>query len=317
VRALNWLTRRGPRMLDELIEEVPIRLYLRTFALVALGCAVIYYFLTPYGQGLGRDLKPLTSVTLFDALYFSVVTISSLGYGDLSPIGFSRAIAGLEVLFGLSFMGILIAKITSRRLSYHVVRLFSSDAQRRLEEFSVRLGVAGQDLKTTMAAFGRIYQETPERRPPSDDTIQVCRTFTEAVFSLQATCAALAAHVTFEVSQGKYFSFVPADPVLRVADLLDSAFFTLRQLILSLPPVARSDVLTVEVRQQISESVAFQKGIGEAVRANCDDDATKARFVRVSETCTGVLESYFALPGERQSAQPDQVAARSDEPEGG
>jgi len=313
--ALNRLRQRGSRILDELIEEVPIRLYVRTFGLVVLGCAVLYYLLTPSGHGLSRDLKPLANVTFYDALYFSIVTVSSLGYGDLSPIGLSRAIAGIEVLFGLAFMGIVIAKITSRRLSYHVVRLFSSDAQKRLEEFSAKLANAGQGLNATMTAFGRIYQQTPAGRPPSEDGDQVRREFATTVLNLQATCGALAAYVTFEVEQGKYFSVVPAESLHRLADALDNAFFTLRQLIISLPPSARNEVLTAQLRQQISESVASQRGIGEVVTQHSESVTTKARFVRVTETCSGVLDSYFVMPGER-AAQPDQVAVRSDEPEG-
>jgi ion channel len=38
--------------------------------------------------------------SLWDAIYFSVVTISSLGYGDWFPIGWARALACLEVLSG-------------------------------------------------------------------------------------------------------------------------------------------------------------------------------------------------------------------------
>ena len=40
------------------------------------------------------------TLIFFNALYFSVVTFTTLGYGDISPIGFSRAIAATEAFVG-------------------------------------------------------------------------------------------------------------------------------------------------------------------------------------------------------------------------
>ncbi|MBS1530809.1 MAG: two pore domain potassium channel family protein, partial [Bacteroidetes bacterium] len=51
-------------------------------------------------------------VTLLNSLYFSVVTFTTLGYGDLSPIGFLRFFAGLEALFGAITLGFLVAGLT-------------------------------------------------------------------------------------------------------------------------------------------------------------------------------------------------------------
>jgi len=313
MRALTKVCRKAQIFFDHLIEEVPLRLYLRTYFLVVFLVAVIYDLLTPYGNGLGRDLRALPGVTLWDALYFSVVTVSSLGYGDMHPIGFSRLVASIEVLFGLAFMGIVIAKVTSRRLSYHVQRLFSSDAQKRLEEFSTRLGATEQTLKEAMAPLGRIYQATPEARPPSEDSDKVRRNFAAAIFELHATCRALASYVVLEVQQGKYFSIVPPESVQLVGDTLNNAFFNLRQLIISLPPVARTQILNVQVRKQISEAVESQKGLCDTVSRHSENDALRGCFLRVSETCSGLLERYFAMPGE-VAAQPDQIQAGPDEP---
>lgn len=50
-----------------------------------------------------------------DALYFSVVTEATLGYGDVRPIGYSRLVACFQVGLGLLLAGIVVAKITSAR----------------------------------------------------------------------------------------------------------------------------------------------------------------------------------------------------------
>jgi len=49
---------------------------------------------------------------IYDSLYFSVVTLTTLGYGDIEPHGFFRAIASLQALLGYVFLGLLVANIT-------------------------------------------------------------------------------------------------------------------------------------------------------------------------------------------------------------
>lgn len=49
-----------------------------------------------------------------DALWWSIVTMSTVGYGDISPATLGgRMIAGVLMLFGISFIGILTSTITS------------------------------------------------------------------------------------------------------------------------------------------------------------------------------------------------------------
>jgi hypothetical protein len=48
---------------------------------------------------------------LIDCLYFSFITWTTIGYGDISPIGFSRFFAVLQGFLSYLFMALLIAKI--------------------------------------------------------------------------------------------------------------------------------------------------------------------------------------------------------------
>lgn len=53
----------------------------------------------------------LNASGLFDSLYFSFVTSTSLGYGDIKPIGISRLFAIIEVVVSLIIFGLLISKL--------------------------------------------------------------------------------------------------------------------------------------------------------------------------------------------------------------
>ena len=79
------------------------------FLLVGGIVAVIFLYAAEYeklglriaGAGITRDR--------LDCLYFSVVTWTTVGYGDLLPEGKARLVAGLEALTGYVLMALLIA----------------------------------------------------------------------------------------------------------------------------------------------------------------------------------------------------------------
>lgn len=51
-------------------------------------------------------------ICFLDAMYFSVVTWTTLGYGDISPLGAARAFAAIEAFVGYMIMGLLVAALT-------------------------------------------------------------------------------------------------------------------------------------------------------------------------------------------------------------
>ena len=99
-----------------LVEEVSTLQYIVFLTAVIIAFGLFYTHLTPIGHGIGQGLNPICDITFLTGIYFSIVTISSLGYGDMHPMGFSKALVCIEVLIGLAVIGIMIAKVTSRRL---------------------------------------------------------------------------------------------------------------------------------------------------------------------------------------------------------
>jgi len=57
----------------------------------------------------------LTSLSFADALYFSTITFTTIGYGDIAPIGINRLLASLEAIFGLIMNIAFIGYVLSSR----------------------------------------------------------------------------------------------------------------------------------------------------------------------------------------------------------
>ncbi|MCD6097926.1 pentapeptide repeat-containing protein [bacterium] len=69
----------------------------------------------------GKDIFTLAEIgflpRLWKSFYFSVVTFSTLGYGDMFPCGWAQFVVILEALFGLIAMGIFVVSLARRMMS--------------------------------------------------------------------------------------------------------------------------------------------------------------------------------------------------------
>ncbi len=84
--------------------EKPIRVILFSIATI-ITFAILYFLLGLSFSGDSLAFNPELSAwqntqIFFSSLYFSVVTFTTLGYGDLAPIGIARALAALEAFIG-------------------------------------------------------------------------------------------------------------------------------------------------------------------------------------------------------------------------
>lgn len=95
-----------------------------------------YFWLAPQGQG---ALVEGRAPTFPEAVYLSIVTFTSLGYGDVLPVGFGRVVAVLDVACGLLLTAVLIGKVASERQASLLLLLHTSDTQRRISAFAKEL----------------------------------------------------------------------------------------------------------------------------------------------------------------------------------
>jgi len=65
-------------------------------------------------------LGPDQSSTVRDLIYFSFVTLTTLGYGDISPVASgARTLAWMEAVFGQLYLAVTIARMVSLQVSLH------------------------------------------------------------------------------------------------------------------------------------------------------------------------------------------------------
>ncbi len=94
---------------------LPVYAFLTFYSLIVVAFAAIYKIVDtavpgPHFRMLGED----RAVSFADAFYFSVVTLSTVGYGDILPVSQAvRLIAVVEVVFGVTLLLVGLSEIMS------------------------------------------------------------------------------------------------------------------------------------------------------------------------------------------------------------
>lgn len=162
VRSVGWTARHlpgGEKTIGLLVGPIGYVAVVATWAaLLALGWALIFWPQLPGGFHFDPGLDPAQHSGFLDALYVSLVNLTSLGYGDISPAApLLRILGPVETIFGL---GLLTASISwlisiynsiSRRDSLaHEVHL-AKEAEERLGKKLVEADP--ELLETLLASF--------------------------------------------------------------------------------------------------------------------------------------------------------------------
>jgi hypothetical protein len=117
---------------------------------LVLGCALAYWLLSLGQDSLIENGRPVAATLegLGTAVYFSLITATSVGYGDVAPAGLARALAGLESAAGLVIFGCVISKLVSRRQERLVEEIHDVAFEDRLGRVRTNLHLVLSELQT-------------------------------------------------------------------------------------------------------------------------------------------------------------------------
>ena len=91
------------------------------YLLVGINWAFLYYFADVMQPDSFKGLAVTNiEMRLFELTYYSYVTLSTLGYGDITPVQpIVQTLAFLEALFGQFYIAILVAILVGTHISHH------------------------------------------------------------------------------------------------------------------------------------------------------------------------------------------------------
>jgi Ion channel len=150
---IETLSRRrqwGNALLDLIDRLSTGRLFLAWLAMV-LACGLIYWLSSFTSMpGLLDHEVPIAATVrgLWSAIYFSFVTTTSVGYGDVVPVGAARILSIAEAIVGLLVFGALVAKFVSRRQDEMVRDIYAVAFENRLDRVQTNLHMVLAEMQT-------------------------------------------------------------------------------------------------------------------------------------------------------------------------
>lgn len=142
------------------MSKKPVALVLETFSYRSVFAAwiaalilfaAIYYFLS-YSPVQGPKGIDGTSIErMYSSLYYSVITSTNTGYGDIVPIGISRLFASLQAFIGLFLVAVFISKLLTHK---------QNEIMHTLRELTLsnRLRGIREDLYLARVDFGSVSE---------------------------------------------------------------------------------------------------------------------------------------------------------------
>jgi hypothetical protein len=144
-RSRQW----GNSLLDLIESLSPAQIFFVWLGMVVL-CGLLYW-LTGFSRrpGLVDSGHPIAGTLegLLSALYFSFVTTTSVGYGDVLPLGPVRILSIFEAVTGLLIFGALVAKFVSRRQDELVRDIYMVTFESRLDRVQTNLHLVLSELQ--------------------------------------------------------------------------------------------------------------------------------------------------------------------------
>lgn len=135
---------------------------------IVVGCGFLYWLIDLLA---GNDLReagvgvPATFDGLLTAMYFSFVTATSIGFGDVVPLGVARIIAVFEGACGLLIFGAIISKLVSKRQEELIEETHRIAYEARLGRIRTNLHLVLSELQTMSVDCGT-GGLTPEKMLP-------------------------------------------------------------------------------------------------------------------------------------------------------
>jgi Ion channel len=121
---------------------------------------------------------------LWTAIYFSFITATSVGYGDVLPQGAIRILAVAEAVGGLLIFGLLIAKFVSYRQDMLVREIHSVTFEERLDRVQTNLHLVVSELLAVAVLFDNGTAAPPRLGPRLETTTLVFSSELHAIHAL-------------------------------------------------------------------------------------------------------------------------------------
>ena len=140
------------------------------WALIIVLFGIAYYFFASSNSYLLYSRQNYTVNKVIDSIYFSFITATSTGYGDILPAGFFKIIAIFEVTFGLLLLAFVTSKLISIKQDIILSEIYDISFNEKINRLRSSLLIFRQNISRIIS---KIEENTIRKREISDIYIYI------------------------------------------------------------------------------------------------------------------------------------------------
>ncbi|MBU0628825.1 MAG: potassium channel family protein [Nanoarchaeota archaeon] len=145
-----------------------LRIFLIWTSIIIL-FGIFYFFLSNNHSYLSYLPQNNTISRLSDSIYFSFITATSTGYGDIIPLGYFKIITIFEVIFGLLLLAFVTSKLISIKQDIILSEIYDISFNEKINRLRSSLLVFRQNLNRVI---NKIEENSIRKREINDLYIQ-------------------------------------------------------------------------------------------------------------------------------------------------
>jgi len=126
---------------------------------------IVYYFFSGSQSYLFYQIKNNSSIGLKDSIYFSFITATSTGYGDILPFGHFKVLAIVEVVSGLLLLAFVTSKLISIKQDIILSEIYDISFNEKINRLRSSLLVFRQNLNRII---NKIEEHSIKKREIND-----------------------------------------------------------------------------------------------------------------------------------------------------
>ncbi|MFH1053448.1 MAG: potassium channel family protein [Candidatus Woesearchaeota archaeon] len=153
--------RRIGRIIDKLTFGKIMLIWISTIFFFGLA----YFFLSGSMSYLSYSKSELEITNVWDAIYFSFVTATTTGFGDIIPLGNFRIVAIFEVVFGLLLLALVTSRLVSIKQDVLLSEIYDLSFNEKINSIRSSLLLFRQNIERTIA---KTDQETYSKKDVDD-----------------------------------------------------------------------------------------------------------------------------------------------------
>lgn len=169
-RLKSFIERAKIRSVERIFDDLGFIQILSIWALVVVIFGFVYTFFTSETSFLLHNAQQTVVYDVFETIYFSFITATTTGFGDIIPYGGFKLVAILEVISGLLLLAVVTSKLVSIKQNVILSEIYEISLYEKVNRLRSSLLLFRQNISKLVS---KVEENTIRKREINDAYVYI------------------------------------------------------------------------------------------------------------------------------------------------